>query len=295
MKRISKILVALMLVGAIILSFAACSSNGGNAESSSSADNTALQAILDNFKADEQYADYKAMYPDATFEEKVEGDSIVINVNGVEESSGNYEFKLDGDYLTYTQPADSEDYVRYSFFMYLKSAADKYLDMDSNLTTGYIAGCEYFGIDNKYFITETDEAGNTTMKLYIAGKWDMPELDTMYVNDRALEYTDALDENDINGVINCGKIRVIYYGNKESLDIVVSEYGERSDLTYKSIMAVVAKLLPEQADVFAKYYTELKEGKDDSFTITYGLTDELKAEYNLSDEGFEYTVVHFGA
>ena len=298
MKKISKVLVALALVAAIVMSFAACSSNGGS-ENGENTDNAAvLQGILDNFKADERYAEYKAMYPNTTFEEKVEGDSIVLNISGDDGVSGNYTFKLDGDYLTYTQEANSEDYVGYSFFMYLKSAADKYLGMDSNLTTGYISGCEAFGVENKYYLTETDdEAGTTTTKIYIAGKWDMPELDTMYLNDKALEYTDALDENDINGVINCGKIRVIYYGNKDSVDIVVSEYGERSNLTYQSIMNTVAKLQPTGSETFAKLYTELKEDqtKDDSFKVTFGLDDTLKAERELEElEGYDYTVVHFG-
>ena len=297
MKKNSKIVLALMLVGAMVMSFAACSSNGGS-ENGRNTDNAAvLQEILDNFKSDEQYAEYKAMYPNTTFEEKVEGDSILLNISGDEGASGNYEFKLDGDYLTYTDKIDSEDYIGISFFMYLKSAADEYLGMDSNLTSGYISGCEAFGVENKYFLTETDdEAGTNTTKIYIAGKWDMPELDTMYVNENALEYTDALDENDMNGVINCGKIRVIYYGNKDSVDIIVSEYGERSDLTYQSIMNTVAKLQPTNADTFAKNFNELKEGEDDGFKVTFGLDDTLKTEHELEEaEGYEYTVIHFGA
>ncbi len=296
MKKIGKIFIALMLIGVIVMSFAACSDSGKN--NATFFDRTAtLQGILDNFKADEQYAQYKAMYPNTTFEEKVDGDSIVLNISGDEGVSGNYEFKLDGDYLTYTDKTDSEDYIGISFFMYLKSAADEYLGMDSNLTTGYISGCEAFGVENKYYLTETDEAaGTTTNKLYVAGKWDMPELDTMYVNEKVLEYTDALDENDINGVINCGKIRVVYYGNKDSVDIIVSEYGKRSDLTYQSIMNTVAKLQPTNADTFAKNFNELKEGEDDGFKVTFGLDETLKAEHELEEaEGYEYTVVHFGA
>ena len=299
-----KKLIAILLALVMILTLAACSSNGKSeaestdapTQSDSSDNNTVLQAVLDNFKADETYAEYKSMYPNTTFEEKVEGDSIVINVSGDEGVSGNYEFKLDGDYLTYLQEADSDDYFGYSYLMYFKNAADKYLGMDSNLTTGYISGCEFFGIENKYFITETDEAGATTMKLYIADKWDMPELDSMYVNDKALEFTDALTESDVNGVINCGKIRVYYYGSKSSVDIIVSEYGERSDLTYQSIMNTVAKLLPEEADVAAKYYTELKEAEGDGFKVTFGLDNTLKAEHGLEEEeGYDYTVVHFEA
>ena len=303
MKRISKILMAIALVVAIVMSFAACSSDGGNkAENtdtpsqSDAADKTIdLQAILDNFKADGTYAEYKAMYPDATFEEKLEGDSIVINYSGVDGASGSYEFKLDGDYLTYTQ-ADPEDYVGYSYMMYFKNAADKYNGMDSNLTTGYTNGCDAFGIENKYFITETDEAGATTIKLYVAGKWDMPKLDTMYVNDKALEYVDALNESDINGAVNCGKIRVVYYGTKDNADIFVGEYGGRSDLTYQSIMNTVAKLLPEQADVFSKYYTELKEAEGDGFKVSFDVSDDLKADHEVLSEGdYEYTLIHFGA
>ena len=134
MKKFSKILVALALVAAIVMSFAACSGNKGEAEPGSTKTDesttaaafdsaAALQSILDNFKADEQYAEYKAMFQSTTFEEKVEGNSIILNISGDEGVSGNYEYKLDGDYLTYTQKTDSEDYVGYSFFMYLKSAA----------------------------------------------------------------------------------------------------------------------------------------------------------------------------
>lgn len=308
MKKLSKILVALALVAAMVMSFVACSGKKGEAQpDSSKADESTtaaafdsaatLNGILDNFKADKRYGEYKAMFQNTTFEEKVDGDSILLSISGDEGVSGNYEFKLNGDYLTYTQKTDSEDYVGYSFFMYLKSAADKYLGMDSNLTTGYISGCEAFGVENKYYLTENDEAaGTTTTKLYVAGKWDMPELDTMYVNDKALEYTEPLNKDDINGVINCGKIRVVYYGNKDSVDIIVSEYGKRSDLTYQSVINTVKKLQPSNISVFEKYFTELKEGEDDGFKVTFGLDESLKAEHELEViDGAEYTVVHFGA
>ena len=291
MKKALCVILALTL---ILCAFVACSHSDKN---SSNTDNTAvLQVILENFKADEQYAEYKAMYPNTSFEEKIEGNSIVVNISGDEGVNGNYAFRLDGDYLTYTQEANSEDYVGYSFFMYLKSATDKYLGMDSNLTTGYIAGCEYFGIENNYFVRESDEAGTTTQKLYIAGKWDMKELEIMYVNDKALENTDVLNESDISGAVNCGKIRVLYYGNKNSVDIIVSEYGKRGDLTYQSVMNTVAKLLPDEFSVFAKYYTKLDESDGDGFKVTFGLDDALKEAHSIEVvDGAEYTVVHFGA
>lgn len=294
MKKFSKIIVALTLVLTLVLSLAACSSSKSSSGSSGS-DNAVLQAILDNFKADEQYNEYKAMFPNTTFEEKVAGDSIILNIKGDEGVSGNYEFVLDGDYLTYTELADSDDYIGVSFFMYLMTAVNDYLGMDSNLVTGYISGCDAFGIENKYFVTETDDAvGTSVYKLYIAGKWNMPELETMYINDKAVEYTSELSDEYISGVINCGKIRAIYYGNKDSADIVFSEFGGRSDLTYQSIMNTVATLLPAEADVFAKYYTELKEAEGDGFKITFGIDDTLIAEHDIDViDGAEYTVVHF--
>lgn len=299
MKKLSKIIISLMLVGAIVMSFAACSSGGdkkADGEANSSFDSAAtLKGILENFKADEQYNEYKGYYPDATFEEKIEGNSILLNISGIEDASGSYEYKLDGDYLTYTQPANSEDYVGYSFFMYLKSAAEKFNGIDSDLATGYISGCEAFGIEDKYMITEEDEATGTTSKLYVAGKFDMPELDTMYINDKALEYTEALTDDDLNGVINCGKIRAIYYGNKNSADIIFIEFGERSDLTYQSMVNTIAKLQPNGADAFAKDYTELKETEGDGFKVTFALDESFAEEHSIEiKDGYSYTVVHFG-
>lgn len=293
MRKSAKTLISLALVLTLILSFAACSNSGG----SKSFDSVAtLQGILDNFKADAQYNEYKSMYPNTTFEEKIDGKSIIISINGDEGVQGSYEYKLDGDYLTYTDKTDSEDYIGIAFFSYLQRAAVKYLDMNGDLVTGYISGCNAFGTENKYYITETDEAaGTTAVKLYIAGKWDMPEIDEMYINEKALEYTSPLSEDDINGVINCGKIRAIYYGSKDEADIVFVEFGERSDLTYKSIMNTVATLQPVGYDTFAKYYNSLKEGEDDGFKVSFALDESFKAEHELEQiEGYDYTVVHFG-
>lgn len=134
------------------------------------------------------------MFPNTTFEEKMEGDTILLNFSGDEVVSGNYEFKLDGEFLTYTQ-ADSEDYLGIAFLTCLHSAASKYLGMEQALVTGYNNGCDVFGIENKYLINETDEAtGVTTTKIYVAGKYDFKDVDTMYINEKALEYTDALTE-----------------------------------------------------------------------------------------------------
>ncbi|MBO5494112.1 MAG: hypothetical protein J5964_00170 [Eubacterium sp.] len=236
----------------------------------------------------------KAMYPNTTFEEKLEGDSIILNISGTDGVEGNYEFKKDSDYLSVTY--GNEDYTAYSFVMFMAKAVYKQLGMEPALVNGYTAGFEAFDVDNKYFVTENDEAAaKTTNKVYIAGKYDMKELDTMYINDKALEYTDALNDEFRNGVVNCGKIRMIYYSDKNHVDIVLSEYGSRGDLTYQSMVNTVKKLQPTNADVFEKNYTELKETDADGIKVTYGLSDELKTEHELTEEeGYEYTVLHIG-
>lgn len=300
MKKISNILISLALVLALVMSFAACSANANkdnNSTSDSAVDNSAtLLGILDIFKADEQYISYKSMYPNTTFEEKVDGNSIVLNISGKDGIEGNYEYKLDGEYLTYTYKTDSEDYLGISFFTFLMTAADEYLGMVPGVVTGYISGCDAFDIESKYYLTETDEAaGTTTTKLYVAGKYDMPELDTMYINEKSLEYTNPLTENDINGVVNVGKIRMIYYGSKDSADIIFSEYGTRDDLTYQSMMTAVAKLQPNGYDTFAKEYTELKEVEGDGYKVSFGIDNNFIAEHEFEvEEGCEYTAIHFG-
>ena len=302
MKKISAIILAISLAGSVLFSFASCSANKEKSTevSSSAADSidskAMLQGMLDGFKANKEYVDYKAMFPNTTFEEKIDGDSILINISGTEGIEGNYEYKLDGDYLTFTDKTDSDDYTGISFFMFLTEAAEKQLGMEPSLVTGYINGAEAFDIENKYFITETDEAaGTTTVKQYIAEKYDMPELETMYANEKSLEYTDAYTDDHISGSVNVGKITMIYSGSKNDSTIIFREYGKRDDLTYKSIMSTVAKLQPNGYETFAKEYTELKEVEGNGYKVSFSLDDELKSEYELPDEGYEYTVVHFGA
>lgn len=58
----------------------------------------------------------------------------------------------------------------------------------------------------------------------------------------------------------------------------IYEYGDKNtDLTYKSIMAVMNKFQPTDYELFNKYYTELKEVKDaDGFTVTFGLDKSME-------------------
>lgn len=289
MKKIGKILVALMLVGATAISLAACSKKSGG--------NATLEAILAEFKKDESYTEYKAQYPKTKFKEEVDGDKIIISASGKEGVSGKYEFSLDGDYLTYTQKADSEDYVGQSYFIFLMTAAEKYLGMNSTLVNGYIAGCNAFDVENGFYSVNTDETtGDTTMKLYIAGKFDMPEIDKMYINDKALEYCNELGDDYISGGANAGKTGLMYSGKNDDVYIVIKEYGGKSDLSYRSIMNAVAKLKPVGYDAFAKEYTELTEAEGENYKVTFGYDELIKEHFGADkDDDYEYIIIRFGA
>lgn len=301
MKKLVKVLISLAVLSAFTVSLASCSLGSEKKTEVETVSATkevspVLQGILDNLKTIESYNEYKQMCPNTVFDEKITDNSIVIDISGTDGVEGKYEYKLEGDYLTFTRKTDSTDYLGSSIFIYLSSAADNYLGMVPAVVTGYIYGLDSFGLENKYYITETDEAsGTTTDKIYVAGKYDMPELDTMYINEKSLDYTAPLTDDHISGSVTVGKITAIYNGTRDSVDILFREYGSRDEMTYKSIMSLVAKLQPDDADDFAEEYTEFKETANDDYSVTFGVDEEYIAEHEFkAEDGYEYTIVRFG-
>ena len=298
MKHVTKLMVAFTLVAALLMSLAACSTEVESIEQTSSVNTAALESILENMLKAEDYIALKEEYPKTAFEEKVEGESIVININGKEGINGRYEFKQEGDYITYTESSNTEDYTGAVLFTHIREAVAVYLGMEPSLLNGYEAGCEVFGRENKYLITDIDDgAGTTTRKIYIAQKYGFEGLDEMYITKDSFQYQDSLSEEPSNGFHSVGKMTLIYSGDKNNVTFIFREYGKRSDLTYKSIMDTVAFFQPTGADTFAKYYTQLMEGEDDGFKVSFGLDEKAKQAYPelQKEDGYEYTVVRFGA
>ena len=287
MKKTIRTVISILAVGAMLLSFAAC----GDKKDESDA---LMQGVYDKLiAADSGYSEWKANFNATTFEEKLDGEEITITAKGEEGLDGEYVFTHDGDYITYTA-AGEEDYSGYSVFMYIRNAVGDYYGMNSTLMNGYLAGLDNFGFENKYLIVDMEKG---EYKVYCAGKWDMKELDEMYVNDKALEYTDALTENDTNSYINSGKITVAAFGNKSNLELIVYEYGDKNtELTYKSIMTTVAKLQPNGYKNFAKDYTELKEAKGKGYKVSLDLDNSAAQAHELKElEGYSYVTVTFTA
>ena len=157
---------------------------------------------------------------------------------------------------------------------YLKESVADYYGMNNLLMTGYIAGLENAGLENKYLYTESAD-GKTTTKFYAAGEWKMEGLDEMNVDDKALEYCDVLGENPNSFYVNAGKISAASIGSADDLALMVGEYGENTEKTLNAILAIVHKQQPNGYETFEKEFTELKETSDDG---TLRWEDENEAD-----------------
>lgn len=288
MKQTLKILTALLVIATLVMAFSACGSKktGGT-------DNTLLQGIFEKLTANAEYSQWKSGFGATTIEEKLDGDSIVISAKGEEGVNGDFIYTLDGDYLVNT--SDAGDYTGYSVMMFIKNAVADYYGMNSLLMTGYLAGLDFAGKENTFFTTESVD-GKTVLKLYVASAWDMKGLDEMIVDDAALEYTDALTDNAGNSFINAGKITVASWGSKDELELVVGEYGENTELTFRSLQNVVAKLQPNGYEAFAKDYTQLEEAVGNGYSVKMELTQNIVESHDYAGEdGYSYVTVTFGA
>lgn len=287
MKRTVTILISLLAAAAMLLSLSACGGQKG-----ASAD-PLMQSLLEKLTANEEYAQWKATFNATTIEEKLDGNSIVFSAKGDEGVNGDFTFTLDGDYIVNTAAAN--DYSSYAFLMYLKDALADHYGMNSLLMSGYLAGLDAFGLENKYLLSET-EGDQTVWKLYAASAWEMKELDEMYVNDAALEPYDALGEEEISLYVNAGKISAMAFGNADQLELVVGEYGGNTDLSYQSIRTIVNKLQPRGAEAFTASVTALEETSGEGYAVSNGIPDEVRNAHDFTPaDGYSYVTVVFSS
>lgn len=288
MKKTVKTIVALLTAAALLFALAACGAK------TDGPDANLMQSIYEKLTANKDYAEWKATFNATTFEEKLDGNTITVLAVGEEGVNGEFAFTLDGDYIVNT--AAEGDYASYAILMEIMNAVAEHYGMNASLMRGYIAGLDAFEKENTFFTAETAD-GKTNYRLYAAKAWDMAGLDDMYINEKALAYTDALTDNSVNNVINTGKISLFAIGSKTDEEIVIGEYGENTELTLKSLQNVVAKLQPVGYEAFAKDFTELKEGKGNGYTVTSGIAPAFAEnhEYQAVDGYSYFTVVFTGA
>ena len=286
MKKTVKMMIALLAVAAMLLSLAACGTKKGGSDSE------LLQGIFDKLTANTEYTEWKSYFNATTFEEKLNGDSIVITAKGDEGVNGEYTFTLDGDYLVCT--TDTEDYSAYSFILDIKTAVAEYYGMNNMLMSGYLAGLMYTGEENTCFFTETGD-GKTTYKLYVAKAWDMQGLDEMYITDAAVADYEPLGGDSTNYFFNSGTTLAVVYGDANNAEMLFGEYGGNTELTYKSILTVVNGLQPTGYEGFAASFPALKEGAGDGYTVSFGIPEAVSAAHEYAgEEGYSYVTVVFG-
>lgn len=288
MKRMNKMVIALVAILTLTISFSACGkTDRGNSE----VDNATLQGIFEKLQANPEYQSFKTIYPDTTIEERLEGNKITFSSSGGEYIKGDYTFELKDGYFTTT--SEQGDYIPYTFMMYLKDAVAHYYGMNNSLMSGYLAGLDNFGKENKYFLTE-EQDGKLVYKLYAAGAWDMQGLEEMYINDKAVDYLDPLTDHDVMSISNCGKISAISYGNKDHYQLMIGEYDGNTELTYKSIISLINKYQPTGYEEFLKDFTELKETSGNGYTVAKGISQDIKNNFGLQEnEGYEYMFIEF--
>lgn len=287
MKKTTKKMIVLLVAVAALLSMAACGGEAGKKDAS------VMQGIFDKLTANADYAEWKSSFSATTFEEKLDGDSIVCSATGEEGMNGTFTFTLDGDYIVNT--TDEGDYSAYAIMMYLKEAVADYYGMNNMLMTGYIAGLESAGLENKYFYTESAD-GKSTTRLYAAGEWKMEGLDEMNVDEKGLEYCDVLGENPNSFYINAGRITAASIGSADDLDLMVGEYGENTEKTLNAILAIVRKQQPNGHETFEKEFTELKETSGDGYVVYFGIPEEVAVNHEYkAAEGYSYVTVVFSA
>lgn len=285
MKKTLRTIIAMLTAGLMLMTFAACD------EKKEDTDNSLMKGIFEKLQANEEYKEWKTAMAGTTIEEKLDGNSIVFSGKGEGDYAinGDYVFKLDGDYIVYSGDAKN-DFNVYTFFTNIKRAVADYFGMSSLLMSGYIAGLD---VENDYMTVDMEKG---VYKL-LAKEWDMKGLDTMYIDEKAMEDTKELFDQAHNCFVNYGKTYIKGFGTADHFEMVVAEYGENTELTYKTIMAAVHEILPNSYDILNKYYSELKEVKDaDGYTITFGLDKTVAENQDVKeDAGYSYVTLTYVA
>lgn len=214
-------------------------------------------------------------------------------------SEGSWDFVLDGDYITYA--VSGNDLMGVFMFSYAADAILEYLGVDTELGQGIILTTSVERIKTDYYSEESDaESGKKIFKMYVGGTWDIDTaLDNIYLDKSLLADTYGmrpLEAEDTNWNVNIGKLRGYVFGNKDSVDISVAEYGGRSNLTFRSIISLVNVLKPAGYEAFIKNYTSLQTISSDAYQVAFpDNREEVPDVFRELKEGYQITNIHFSS
>ena len=261
----------------------------------------------------EMYIDYETGEYTMSFQESFDSanNQIVISSEAVNKEDESYEylkdaegtwtFGLDGNYLTLQTKQDDIMGI-YSIFKYgIYDAVIECLGLDPDLANGFSNAVEVGRVTSDYYIVDFDSDNSTvSFKLYLAGQWDLENaLGDVCLDEEFLQSmdTDALSENYQSMNYNMGKLTGFVSGNKDSVDIIIGEFSNRTNLTYKSLCSLVTVLMPEGYADFLENYKSLAEVKTAGYQVSFPVKEEDLPDIFANEtwmNKYKFTKVHFG-
>lgn len=288
MKKLVRTIALLALALALALSQAACAEPGD-----------AMQAIFDALVAeDSSYSDMKSLYqqyyPDVIFEETLTDDAITITAGGSEYMEGSWTFTRDGDYLTAAFAKD--DYDGLGFLTQVLDAVATAFGMNDSLINSYVNGLSALGIQSDNFSIDEDPAtGVNSVRVNIAGPWDMAELEEMVFDGNTLYYG-PLDEDGINMAGSVGKLMMVANGTVSNITILLGEYGGLDELAYRSIVNIAGTMRPNGWEDFVAAYTTLADAEEDGWSVKLNVElPRVRQFIEDVDRAYSYAILRFGA
>ena len=294
LRMMGTVLTAAALLTACV-SMTGCGKDNSSSESDSLADagvsSKALKGIYDIFLTDEDYGSYKDYFPDAKFDEKLDGDSIVISISGTDGQDGTYTFPVENGYIVCN--INSGNNISAMLFSFIMSSVGKYYGINPTLYSGYLNGMETLGKESKYYEIHNRDDNTGTIKLKIAEKPEMKELEEMYIDEKALEQF----SDDAGGIVtNIGKVlaNITTGGVGDTLSIAVGEYEKNTELTYKSVISIVNKFKPKGYEEFIEKFSQLTEISSDNYKVSFD-GKEFRQRHDVEQpDGYKYVYVTFG-
>lgn len=252
----------------------------------------ALKSIFDIMVKDKDYLNYKGYFPNTKFEEKLDGDCIVIDISGTDEMNGTCRFPLEDGYIVCKM--DSSDLLMPSIFtIAILPSIATYFDLNSAVLVGYTNAMS--DTDNEYYIADQKEDGSGTIKFNIEKKPDLSVLDNMSITEDLIKKNIRDDTQSL--MFNYGKILLSLNkdNEKNSVTFAIGEYGEENtDLTKNSIVSLVETIKPNGYEKFLNDFTELKEIKGDGYSVSFDSTAYAEDHGISMYEGYKFVVVDIG-
>ena len=286
MKKIAKALVLLMLLIACAQAACAEPADGlAGVYAALVADGSVYSEIM------EMYQDY---FPDMTREETLGEDSFTIAISDSGVVDGSWTFTDEDGRLTATIPSD--DFSGLSMVSYVSMAVGDCFGIDSALMNGYINGLSLKDIPSDNFSLTGDEAdGTITVRMNIAGPWDMKELDQMVIDADSLTYGPLGGEYD-SMAASVGRLMMVANGDAEEATILLGEYGRLDELAFESIGNIASILQPAGWEEFLAAYTQLEDADGDGWSVRLNADAETVASIiDNAKDSFSYAVLRFGA